>query len=1252
LPIMSRLPDNQFVPPESWEKFESLVQEVYREEWKDSNIQKNGRVGQPQKGVDVWGNENQIKPTDDISGIQCKEKDNYPQKKLTYKEVTDEVKKAKGFKPKLAKYYIATTARRDSTLDEKVRLFNEKQKKSGKLQVKIKYWEDILEAAKRHPKIVASYFGEQYDSGDIQHIKIAEEIAEARETLNKFAVDTAVKQLESIKTKYWTGLPNHLKFKVLSNLGVASGHRGKLQEAIDYFIEAYHLMPEEENAQTNLAWSYIYQDKKDEARKILDDVIAKHPSNVLAYTNLFNTYEELSLDDAIKLVPTHLLDSSEIASGLGDVAQSVGSSTEAKKYYETAIKNAKLPMQKFHAQTSEAEVIIQETRTQDVLGLRQLDQKKLNKLKAALKVMKQAWTDIKDTELAKYQLDLPSRLAHLQKVIGQVEESKQTAHEILRIDEFNKGANILLGLFATDEDNDKDAETYFLKAAKSGDADAQMLLAETQRDLGKHDLVTKNLLKLIKHLKETDSLRHVTVMLSGMYIRAGNLTEAESVVDKYLKEHPKDITLLVQKAHLQQAQGNEAEFKRLLQEIDPKVKDVSRDDLVVLADELYRAKLYDNALAIYEKIVDPSLNTEWTRKLLDCYYQSGDYKKALEIAAELRRKHGAIPFVTDLESYIYESIDDLDGAKSACEELLATYPDNKGIKIRLAIINFKAKNFNYLDAFLKDFRDYEGLNLEAVINLVTMYSERGFRDKARELLYEFRAENPNDPEIHSRYIGYFFLKENNTTDLLDFDKVEVDTVVTVKGQFGDEIYLIHAGETNIGERVLNTEAPIAKKLLGKSIGDEVELGGKNSHKVVVKEIKSKYIVALHKSQELFPSFFPDHDGIQKFSFDENNPEPAIEQMKKVANDRRKAVESVEDLYKQGKLTISLFASMVGKSTIEVFYGFQARELSSSINVFKGHSKELDEASKTISGKQLVVDITSLITMRELKIYDEVIKNFGKLGIVRSTVEEIEQHVSQLKDIAPDGYSTMSSINGNMVINEIPPEAIKQRIQEAEELLEFIQKNCEILQVKKALDIKAARLEELKRVLGKGSVDTILAASADNKMLYSEDLVLRQIAISEFSSSTIWTQPILINLRDNGQIDEEEYQKHIIELTKRGYSHTSFNAAILIKAAETAKWKLDEPLTNFFQVIEDKSIDIDSLIGIVVEFLYALWKNSSVEVSGRNVIVTNIVKRIASRGNAQADIARMQSVVSVRFRLWQTGAADLNQSLEVALKALE
>lgn len=47
--------DKQIAPPKSWITFEDLILELFKAVWGDPLAQKNGRAGQPQNGVDVFG---------------------------------------------------------------------------------------------------------------------------------------------------------------------------------------------------------------------------------------------------------------------------------------------------------------------------------------------------------------------------------------------------------------------------------------------------------------------------------------------------------------------------------------------------------------------------------------------------------------------------------------------------------------------------------------------------------------------------------------------------------------------------------------------------------------------------------------------------------------------------------------------------------------------------------------------------------------------------------------------------------------------------------------------------------------------------------------------------------------------------------------------------------------------------------------------------------------------------------------------
>ena len=83
----------------------------------DPNTQQNGRSGQPQAGVDVYGYRN--RDIKQLVGVQCKQK---VEGNVSEKELREEVKKAKTFEPKLSEFILITTAPRDQKIQETARI--------------------------------------------------------------------------------------------------------------------------------------------------------------------------------------------------------------------------------------------------------------------------------------------------------------------------------------------------------------------------------------------------------------------------------------------------------------------------------------------------------------------------------------------------------------------------------------------------------------------------------------------------------------------------------------------------------------------------------------------------------------------------------------------------------------------------------------------------------------------------------------------------------------------------------------------------------------------------------------------------------------------------------------------------------------------------------------------------------------------------------------------------------------------------
>ena len=137
--------------------FEDLCLYLYRRILNDDQAQKNGRRGQRQNGVDIFG----IKDRTDgqplqWTGIQCKVRDN----SLSQLEI----EKANKFNPKLSEYIIVTTLDRDQNLQEIIRKLNAKNHASKSFPIVLHFWQDIEDEIKKqnnrdiHYRFFKDYF--------------------------------------------------------------------------------------------------------------------------------------------------------------------------------------------------------------------------------------------------------------------------------------------------------------------------------------------------------------------------------------------------------------------------------------------------------------------------------------------------------------------------------------------------------------------------------------------------------------------------------------------------------------------------------------------------------------------------------------------------------------------------------------------------------------------------------------------------------------------------------------------------------------------------------------------------------------------------------------------------------------------------------------------------------------------------------------------------------------------------------------
>jgi len=151
----------QIAPPKEWGTFEDLCHALFKRVWQDPLAQKNGRRGQKQHGVDVFGSPNGDRRS--YRGVQCKGKDSNYGGKAEWSEVLAEIDKAENFSPKLDEWIFASTAPTDATLQKAARELSVKRRGEGLFSVDVLGWGEIQVLMADAPEVIAEFYPEHAD---------------------------------------------------------------------------------------------------------------------------------------------------------------------------------------------------------------------------------------------------------------------------------------------------------------------------------------------------------------------------------------------------------------------------------------------------------------------------------------------------------------------------------------------------------------------------------------------------------------------------------------------------------------------------------------------------------------------------------------------------------------------------------------------------------------------------------------------------------------------------------------------------------------------------------------------------------------------------------------------------------------------------------------------------------------------------------------------------------------------------------
>ena len=1088
-------------------------------------------------------------------------------------------------------------------------------------------------------------------------------IDNARDLLKKGRPQSALDLLDKLKQRIWTDASMNAKFRILTNMAAAQLVLNKEQQAAMLLIEAFQYNPEDERALSNRAFAHFLLGEAEEAADYTKKAIEKNPANTDAYAILAQiSADEETLEEIIAKVPVHLRETSQIANAISEIAKLRGNFEEAKKWGEIMVKYEQedIPGCKATLATILIQKVLHNRQESDIHPAdlpKQLDDSEKEHVRRAIGLFTEAWACVVNTELAEYRTDWIINRSTAHVLLGETKAAIKDLDTAIEIEPSYSVALKNRAILALKE-GEYESAINFLERIQCDieSSGVPILIAEIQLA---HKRFNEAISTLNDFLMTNPSLtlrENVNRLLIYIHIAQEDIDKAQQISTAMRKSSPTSVLNLVDAAKIAKATGKTDEALSLLEEAYGYAQ-ISQEfqELVELAEQLCIHEQFEKAALLYEKFADTSQNSQWTERLLFCYYRSGEIGKALEICQTLREKYGPLKYISEMEYAIYDEIGDMNQARATCEVYIDTFPDDADMQIRLGIVHFRSNNLEEVDCLLGKSFDLKKLSLESCFNLAYLYRIRSHPERALDIMYEARRTHYDNAEAHLKYIGLYYQVDKELDDLLSPIQVTPGTVVCLENSGPDNWYIIEQREdADSKHQELNFNHPLAQRLLGKTVNDELCLGqnlrGAEIGKITA--IKSKYVHALHESFHKFPRLFPDTPALGSIKLDDSHDTDDSEKIQPILDfitEQHKASLQVENLYKQNPIPIGTFATLTGSNVMDTWSLLMSKPdlgIRSSVGTLEERRHAL--ALLGDSPPKLVLDFISLMTIHGIGASDTVVNAFGKLSVAQSTIDELQQIINEREGMWSKREGMSVGKQGDQYVKTvIKPEEVRRYIEYLKNIRKWIGENCEVPPCTAALEMNQLRKRELDGLFQSLFVDTLLIASQPGYLLLSDDERLRSYAKENFGIDAginrhidgVWTQDVLEHCLNRNLLDKTEYDRMTIKLVCSHYYQTGFDADVLIEAAKQSAWNPSEPYSILVQTLGDQRTRFSSALNVAVDFLYKLWLEP-ILASQRDYLTLGLLGALTSGRETRPILNQLAEGIRRRFSLLPFAEQDI------------
>jgi tetratricopeptide (TPR) repeat protein len=1187
---------NRVLPePKNWQDFERLCFDLFRGMWKTNDAQMNGRQGQPQAGVDIFGTD---RVEGKVAGVQCKLKDQGYGDKLTARELRSEIEKAKTFIPKLDVFVVATSAPDDVHIQQIARTISAEHAKLGLFEVRVQGWGTLQNYITDDPKLLSKHFrdlapfdlkehvdtgvaatervetqvarigtqltalSERIDTGDPLEAKIIQ----AAKLTDDGLAQAALTSLGRILQEDGPRLTQRNLFRLRAGIGFAHVAVGDLPTAIPDFRDAHSADPKWPGAQAILAIAELLEGKRDAAFERAKHVLSIDQTSYHAAAVIMDTAPvDLGLAELEALIPTGLQERIEIPIGLSLRARKAGDFAAAETYARRALS---LKPDDLRAWSSVAEVLLEPIFSQEAIGFTRLIPagSKAN-FNEGLELLLRAWELLmKRDDVARYDhivanlitaLDLAGRDNEAERILDQALQKAPRSPPLLR-----RHAQKMA--FAREwQDVLKTVDA--IPAADVEPPDELIRLQALLRT-GKAQLA----LTEARALREKFRDARLGETASALRLEAAAaLGSLPAELDAVLAASPGSIVLRSVAIGLL----SEADPRRdaLVAEIDGLVAQITNiQDRFHAAEALFAAKQYSKAADLYAGLHGTDKDDIALRRHLTALHLADRRLEARQLFDSLDDRLKALPQYAEAGAAIYERA----GMLAECRDILErTLLQEENLPRRLQWLslcerlNDRDKAIEWLESVRPD---QQGAPRDLIFLALAM--DRYFGD-SRSLPIAYRALRAgyDDPQIHLSYtVGLFLIGNLGRTQIEAPEQVGPDTAVVLVAKDG-HLPITRIIETEPNPRIdrdeIAADDPFGAKLTGLRVGDEIELQSiapENLH-YVVSTIQNKYVHANFRSLEKFETMFPENRAFGSLSIDPSKGDQQFKPIFDAVKNKGEFAKQIKGLYRSGRLPLAMAAKFGGASGFE-FWEAVLGDPDLQFTVVLGRPEDFAEAHKVLSaaGRRAVVDPITLYGLVRLKIAGIVRASFVDLGVVQTTIDLLRRVLHERESERGRHQGTLAWDGEHYRMIELGPEAIEGRISQVKEVLEFAE--CLTLVPAEAHGEIKEEAKKLFEDLDTAYLDTVLAAKGDNRILLSDDLPFRVLAAEAASIQGVWSQASASYAGSIRKLKSDDYFQVGNTLAEAKYFFTVLNVGNFFHALKKSNWAVTPTLKRMIDLL--------------------------------------------------------------------------------------